>query len=271
MTSAPESAGAAAPAWAALLHALPDATWVVDVRSLTIVAANAAAGLLCGATAAELVGRPVLDFAATPEDQAFWHEAAEGRADAIDSDAWLRRADGATTPIARRVTPLEAESGRTTLCVVALGERAATLRRERELERRLAELQAALDSLPDGVLVVDLQGAICNFNRRFADLWELPDDTLLQRADDAVLDWMRRSVVDPAAYMRRLAFIDDAPLLRARDVLELQSGRSLERITVPQVGRGRPIGRVFTFREVPPPPAGPPRLPTHAPAAPGRH
>ena len=245
-------AASAAP-WAPLLQALPNAVWVVDARSLTIVAANAPAGELCGGVVSELVGRPVLDFAATPEDQAFWRDAAEGRADAIESDAWVRRLDGAATPVARRVTRFEPSAGADSLFVVALDDRGATQRRERDLERRLAELQATLDSLADGVLVVDLQGAIRNFNRRFADLWDLPDGTLLQRADDDVLDWMRRSVVDPAAYMRRLALIDDAPLLRARDVLQLQSGRMLERIAVPQVGRGRPIGRVFMFRELHPP------------------
>ena len=245
--------------WMPLLQALPHAVWVVDAASHTIVGANAAAGELCGARASELVGRDVLDFAATPEDHAFWREAAEGRADTIESEAWVRRADGATTPVTRRAMRLEPVLHAGALFVVSLDDRAAAQRRERELERRLAELQATLDSLTEGVLVVDLQGEIRNFNRRFADLWDLPDDTLLQRADDAVLDWMRRSVADPAGYMRRLAFIDDAPLLRARDVVELQSGRMLERIAVPQVGRGRPIGRVFTFREVYP--AGPPPRP----------
>ena len=104
----------------------------------------------------------------------------------------------------------------------------------------------------DGILVVDLSGQIRNFNHRFADLWELPDELLTQRADDAVLDWMRATVVDPARYMRRLAAIDDATMLRASDVVALRSGRVVERVTMPQCSRGQPIGRVFTFREISP-------------------
>ena len=93
-----------------------------------------------------------------------------------------------------------------------------------------------------------------HFNRRFADLWELPDELALRRADDdAVFDRMRGSVVDPASYMRRLAAVEDAPLMRTRDVLRLHSGRILERTAVPQFARGRPVGRVYTFREVEPP------------------
>ena len=237
------------PVWGALLDAMLHAVWLVDARDLRIVAANAAAGVLHGANESELIGRPVLDFAVTPEDHVFWRDAAEALPCAIESDALVRRCDGSTVAVTRRISQLPAGTG-AALYVVALDDRGEQVRRERELEGALAELQATLDSLGDGILVTDLCGCIRNFNRRFADLWELPDELLAQRADDAVLDWMRRSVIDPGRYMRRLAAIDGAAMLRASDVLTLHSGRVIERVTVPQCSRGRPIGRLFTFREM---------------------
>ena len=233
----------------ALLEAMLHAVWLVDAGSLRIVGANAAAAALCGAEPGALIGRPVLDFAVTPEDHVFWGEAAQGSDGAIDSDALVRRVDGAVLPVVRRISRV-GRAGAGALYVVALDDRSAQRRREHELELAVADLQATLESLGDGILVVDLRGAIGNFNRRFADLWELPDEMLAQRADDAVLDWMRACVVDPARYMRRLAAIDDATMLRASDVLTLRSGRVIERVTVPQCSRGQPIGRVFTFREI---------------------
>jgi hypothetical protein len=98
------------------------------------------------------------------------------------------------------------------------------------------------------VLVVDLVGHIRNFNRRFSALWELPDEMLLLRADDEVFEWMRQRVETPASYVRRLAEIDADPLLRATDTIRLRSGVLVERSSVPQLSRGRPIGRVFTYR-----------------------
>ena len=127
---------------------------------------------------------------------------------------------------------------------------APQLRAERELELAAAELAATLESTADGILVTDLAGRIRHCNRRFADLWGLPEDLLLSREDDAVLDWMRRSVTDPATYMRRLAAVEEATMLQASDVLELHSGKVIERITLPQCSRGRPIGRVFSFRDI---------------------
>jgi hypothetical protein len=76
----------------------------------------------------------------------------------------------------------------------------------------------------------------------------VPDEMLLLRADDEVFDWMRRRVESPATYERRLAEIEADPALRATDMLRLRSGALIERGTLPQVARGRPIGRVFTYR-----------------------
>lgn len=263
---------------------MPSAVWLVDAESLGIVAANAAAATLHGAAKSELIGRPVLDFAVTPQDHAFWSEVAwsEAAADAIgaieprapaepqapvepqsliephtliESQALVRRADGAVVPVTRRVSRVRSSTG-AALYVVVLDDRSEQVRRERELECSLAELQATLESLDDGVLVTDLHGRIRHFNHRFAELWHLPDEMRVKRADDGVLDWMRRSVANPARYLQRLAAINAATTLRATDVLRLRSGRIIERVTVPQRSRGQPIGRVYTYRDItgaPPP------------------
>jgi hypothetical protein len=73
---------------------------------------------------------------------------------------------------------------------------------------------------------------------------------LKRRNDDAVLDWMRRSVSDSSAYMRRLAALDETELSRSTDTLALTNGSVLERVALPQRSRGRMIGRVYSFRDV---------------------
>ena len=246
----PSTASIAPPAgWSTLLDAMLQAVWVVDPQSLRIVAVNGAAARLHGGSADALVGQPVLAFAATPEDEAFWREATHGTSGPLESEALVRRVDGATVPVLRRITAVRASGG--DLCyVVAFVDRRHSAQREGALEVEIAQLQATLDSLGDGILVTDLRGGIRNFNRRFADLWELPDALVAQRADNAVLDWMQGSVVDPEHYRRRLATLDGATMLRASDVLALHSGRLMERLTVPQCSGGRPIGRLYIFREL---------------------
>jgi diguanylate cyclase (GGDEF)-like protein/PAS domain S-box-containing protein len=166
------------------------------------------------------------------------------------SDTVVRRFDGAIVPVTRRVSRL----GCADVLVVTLRDLSRQRHAEDELETRVAELRATLESSADGILVTDLGGAIRNFNRRFATLWGLPEELLTQRDDRAVQDWMRRSVVHQDGegddYARRLTAILDAALLQTTDVLTLHSGKVLERVTLPQYSRGQPIGRVFSFRDI---------------------
>ena len=237
-----------APGWASLIEAMLDAVWLVDARMLTIVAANQAAGRLMETTPRELHGKTMAELASTPEDLVFWGEVAQGLAEQIESDTLIARADGTVVPVHRRVSRAEVDGA--PLFIVTMHDFSAQRRAERELEGTSAELRATLESTQDGILVTDLAGRISNFNQRFARMWAIPENLLVQRDDDAVLDWMRRSVVDPNAYMRRLAMMDDATMLEATDEVRLQSGRIFERVTMPQCAGGRPIGRVFSFRDM---------------------
>ena len=253
--------------WQPLIEAMLHAVWLVDAQSLRIVAANRAAGMLLGMPLVELIGTEVLDLAATPEDLCFWGDVAGhvdgGRAQQIESETYVTRRDGTAAPVLRRVCRLHmadaaagaADSARDggadgALYCVALHDRSQQVRVERELELTVADLRATLESTQDGLLVTDLAGRIRNFNQRFAQVWGVPQALLGKRADDGVLDWMRASVTEPGAYMRRLAALDADAMLKATDLLELQGGRVLERVAMPQCTQGQPIGRVFSFRDI---------------------
>ena len=232
--------------WSTLIEGLLDPVWLVDATSLRIAAANSAAGSLLGVDAWTLRGRAASDLSATAEDIVFWSEVAAGLTDAILSDTVVRRFDGSIVPVTRRVSRLDCES----MLIVTLRDLSAQRATEDELETRLAELRATLESSADGILVTDLGGAIRNFNHRFAALWGLPEELLTRRDDRAVQDWMRRSVTDGEDYARRLTAILDSALLQTTDVFTLHSGKVVERVTLPQYSRGQPIGRVFSFRDI---------------------
>jgi diguanylate cyclase (GGDEF)-like protein/PAS domain S-box-containing protein len=235
--------------WSPLIESLLDPVWLVDATSLQIVAANTAAGRLLGIDAGALQGRAATELSATAEDIVFWGEVAAGLTEAILSDTVVRRFDGAIVPVTRRVSRI----GHDDMLLVTLRDLSRQRATEDELETRVAELRATLESSTDGILVTDLGGGIRNFNRRFATLWGLPEELLTQRDDRAVQDWMRRSVVPQGGdddYSRRLNAIMDAALLQTTDVLTLHSGKVIERVTLPQCSHGQPIGRVFSFRDI---------------------
>ncbi|MEO7852134.1 MAG: EAL domain-containing protein [Rubrivivax sp.] len=238
-------------AWAALVDSLPDATWIVDAASLLVVACNAAATQLLALPVAQLLGQRADALIGSPEDLAFWEEAAAGEAAALLSDTQLCAHDGRTLHVSRSIRALRQASGAgPSHYAVVVHDRSAWKRAEEEREQVLAELQATLESTADGILVTDLVGRVRVFNRRFAQIWGVPEDLLQSRQDTAVADWMRRSVADAETYQRRLRSIQDATLLNASDRLTLHSGQVLERVTRPLWCRGQAMGRVYSFRDL---------------------
>ncbi len=237
-------------AWCAFVDSLPDAAWIVDARTRRVVAANAAAVQLLARPAASLIGEAADALIATPEDMAFWDEAAAGGVATLQSDTLLCAADGRTVHVTRSIRPLHSQGATARHYTVVVNDRSAWRVAEDEREQVVAELKATLESTADGILVTDLLGRIRAFNQRFAATWGIPADLLESHRDEAVYDWMCRSVPDSAAYRRRLHAIQEATLLSASDRLTLHSGQVLERVTRPLWCRGQAMGRVYSFRDL---------------------
>ncbi|MFY9512206.1 MAG: EAL domain-containing protein [Rubrivivax sp.] len=245
----PDSA-TADPAWSTLIEGLPQATWVAELATRRLVAVNRAALLLLGRTREDLLGQRADLLVHTPEDMAWWDDAAIGRAGRLQSDTVVVTPDGRTVFVERAIAPMAPLAQPATHCVVTLLDRSAQQAAEDQREELVAELQATLESTADGILVTDLAGRVRAFNRRFAQIWGVPDDLLEQRNDAAVQDWMQRSVADPEGYERRLQAVQAATLLSTTEQLGLHSGQVLERVTRPLWSRGRPSGRVYSFRDL---------------------
>ena len=78
--------------WAPLIEGMLEAVWVVDPLSLRILAVNQAACQLQGLQSQDMLGRPVIEMTAAPEDIFFWEDVAAGQSDHIQSETLLRRA-----------------------------------------------------------------------------------------------------------------------------------------------------------------------------------
>lgn len=236
------------PDWSAWLGSLPTPAWIVDGDDLTVCAANAAAHDLLGWSSGTLVGQDAADVLATPEDLAYWADAARGVAGNLDSESIGSTRDGRALKVVRHVRPFE-HQGRA-FYTVTLSDQTELRQSQEQLEQALAELRATLESTGDGILVTDLGGRIRAFNRRFARMWSIPEALLEQRDDAAIHEWLRRSVDGTAGYDSRLQSLAHAPLAASTDRLQLRSRKVFERIAQPLWFRGQPMGRVYSFRDL---------------------
>lgn len=251
---------------AQLIDSLDDPAWLVDAADGNVLHANEAAAAWFGLEAAAMTGLRADSLLHTLEDLAFWADVRGGAQGSLDSETEMARPSGATAWVHRRIVPIGSlttpGSGRPGVSgyLVLLRDRSNEYRAERERDTLLSELRATLEATADGILVTDLHGRIQAFNRRFATLWALPDSALAERDDEAIHRWMSSQTVTPATYQARLAEIEAHALLSAVDTVHLLDGAQLERHIQPQWSRGRPIGRVYSFRELNPQRRGAPRV-----------
>jgi len=121
--------------------------------------------------------------------------------------------------------------------------------RSDELARSLAVMQATLESTADAILVTSETGRVVTFNQRFLDVWGLDRDGI-GNADHATL---ARRVAhlfrDPQAVFARIRAVY-AIAGESSDRLELADGRTFERFSRPQSIAGRPVGRVWSYRDI---------------------
>jgi PAS domain S-box-containing protein len=123
-------------------------------------------------------------------------------------------------------------------------------RAEEDAEASLSLLRATLEATADGILVVDNEGRMVSFNRKFADMWRIPEDILSSRDDNQALAFVLDQLRDPERFVRKVKDLYDEPDARSYDWLDFKDGRMFERYSAPQKVGGRTVGRVWSFHDV---------------------
>mgnify|MGYP001421949732 CR=1 FL=1 len=122
--------------------------------------------------------------------------------------------------------------------------------RTSELARSLSLLNATLESTADGILVVDQSGHITHYNSKFLEMWRIPSETVLQRSDSAIFDFVAAQLRNAKVFLEHLRQMHNNEDIQTADVLDLMDGRVFERHSQPQRVAGVYAGRVWCFRDI---------------------
>ncbi|MRG91854.1 AAA family ATPase [Polyangium spumosum] len=111
-------------------------------------------------------------------------------------------------------------------------------------------LEATLESTADGILVVDGELRVVRQNRRFAEMWRIPDEVLATGSDDTFRTFVCDQLLEPEAFLQRVRALYASPGESSFDIILFADGRVFERYSQPQRLDGRVVGRVWSFRDV---------------------
>ncbi|OGW25915.1 MAG: hypothetical protein A2X59_02335 [Nitrospirae bacterium GWC2_42_7] len=116
--------------------------------------------------------------------------------------------------------------------------------------KSLSLLNAAIEATAEGILVVDLKGKISLYNRKFLELWRIPEELAELRDDTKLLEFVVDQLKSPYAFIVLVKTLYNNPEQESTDIIEFKDGRIYERFSKPQKIADAIVGRVWSFRDV---------------------
>tara|TARA_B110000046_G_scaffold185956_2_gene230763 strand:- start:3198 stop:7577 length:4380 start_codon:yes stop_codon:yes gene_type:complete len=121
---------------------------------------------------------------------------------------------------------------------------------EKSLEESISNIEAILESTADGILVVDKVGNTGRFNKKFLELWNIPEEVMLSLDNKIGLKYILNQLVKPQQMLAKLKELYANPETISSDIIELKDGRVFERYSQPNFMNGVNRGRVWSFRNI---------------------
>jgi diguanylate cyclase (GGDEF)-like protein/PAS domain S-box-containing protein len=237
----------------AVLEQAAEAIEITDAN-LKLLYVNAAFETITGYTREEAVGNtPAALFRAGQHEQKFyddiWDTISSGRV--WQGSIIGKRKDGSFYYQDATLFPILNEAGQISHYVGIKRDVSDRKRTQTKLEHSLSLLQATFEATADGILVADVRGKITHFNRKFIDLWQIPEAVLQSRDNQQVMRFIESQLKDAKNFSAKtLMNLYVRPYLESSDMLELKDGRVLERYTSSQQLDDTIIGWVWSFRDV---------------------
>ena len=86
-------------------------------------------------------------------------------------------------------------------------------------------LKATLESTADGILVVDTRGRTVSSNRKFAEMWRIPDDIVVSRDDERALAYVVDQLADGEGFLARVRYLYEHTEEESFDLVAFKDGR----------------------------------------------
>ena len=121
---------------------------------------------------------------------------------------------------------------------------------EQALNTSLALLNATLESIQEGIVVVDRRGRIAQWNRQFVELWQVPKETISQLDAEQLWAHMSAQTTQPDEFLDTIAHLDQHLENSLQVTLRMTDGRVFVLSSQPQVVGQSVVGRVWSYANI---------------------
>ena len=201
-------------------------------------------------THTEIIGQPIEMFYANPEDRNSLLREIQEKGEALDFEIVLKGKNKQLTHASVNAHFIFDEDGVISGVEGTLRDLTERKQAEEKIKISLSSLQATLDSTTDGILVVNDKGKITNYNKQFKAIFNVPDGIMELGDDASALEFVLKLFKDPNQFLSKVQYLYNHLDTDSFDTLEFMDGRIIERYSCPQKLDGKPIGRVWSFRDV---------------------
>ena len=121
---------------------------------------------------------------------------------------------------------------------------------EGALQKNLSLLTSTFEATADGILVVDLNNKIVTYNRRFIEMWQMPDEIINSLDNEKAVNFVSAQLSNAQEFADTTKHLNRMPENKNYDILNFKDGKVYERYSQPQILDGKVVGRVLSFRNI---------------------
>jgi PAS domain S-box-containing protein len=160
-----------------------------------------------------------------------------------------------TTPDGKKIwlntskVPLTDLGGKTIGILGTYEEITVRKRAEEVLQERELLLQATLESISEGILIVDDKGKVKVSNSKFAEMWHIPREIIEVGDDERLINFVLDQLVDPDAFLEKVTKLYNSKA-SDHDFLKFKDGRIFDRRSLALHRGGKILGRIWSFRDI---------------------
>ncbi|HEV2352457.1 MAG TPA: PAS domain S-box protein [Terriglobia bacterium] len=168
----------------------------------------------------------------------------------VEQEREYKTKDGSTVPVSLTAFVVRGDDGQTAGLATIVKDITERKWAEGELTHSLSILRSTLESTGDGILVVDSEGKIVSANRKYAQIWGIPEAAVSSPGALRALTFDLNQLKDPAGFHSKLQDLNAKPEAESTGFIEFIDGRIVEHNSLPHQIGGKSVGRVWSFRDV---------------------